>query len=413
MKRSRQVVIGSSAAGVSAAFAMRRAGFDGAITIVGSDPHEPYERPPLSKSLLSTGDTSLKPIFPAQSYLDDDLELILGVGVRRLDTARQTVELADGRILAAGHVLLATGVGARRLPIPGADLANVMVLRDAADAGALASRLTSGGPLLVIGGGFIGLELAAAARDRGLDVTVVEQAALPLVGVAGRPIAELVRQLHEDRGVRFVLGTTVEALVGTNEVEAAILSDGSRRPAATVVVGVGVVPRVELAEAAGIEVDRYGIVVDRFGATTNPWVSAAGDVASQPHPALDTRGRIEHWDVALRHGAAVGASAVGVATEFDALPYAWSDQFGLTFQIFGRPRATDQFVLRAGATQERFIGFWMRDERVGAVMGLNAAREVAAARRLIESGLHVPAARLLDAEVDLRRLPKQLAADLS
>lgn len=410
MKKSRQIVIGSSAAGVSAAFAMRRAGFTGTITVVGAEPHEPYERPPLSKSLLSGGTTGLKSIFPAQHYVDDEIDLVLGVGARGLDTRRRTVELTDGQLLPADHVVLATGVRARRLPIPGADLGGVVVLRDAADADTVASRLATGGPLVVIGGGFIGLELAAAARDRGLDVTVVEQAALPLLAVAGAPIAALVSRLHEDHGVRFALGTTVQALVGTTEVEAAILADGTRLPAATVVVGVGVVPRQELAEAAGIEVDRWGVVVDRFGTTTNPWVSAAGDVASQPHPALEFRGRIEHWDVALRHGAAVGASAVGVPTGFDALPYAWSDQFGLTFQMFGRPRVTDEFVLRDGATERRFVGCWLREGRVGAVMGLDAARDVAAARRLIESGLHVPPALLRDPGVDLRRVPKQLTA---
>jgi 3-phenylpropionate/trans-cinnamate dioxygenase ferredoxin reductase component len=400
-----QVIVGASAAGVSAAVAMRAAGYDGAITVIDSDPHQPYERPPLSKALMGDlDDHALKPILPEDAYGAHNIELRLGTGVKHLDLLKRRVTLDGGAALPAEHVLLATGVAARRLPVPGANLANVLTLRDAEDALALGARLAVGGPLVIIGGGFIGLELAAVARENGIDVTVVELAALPLIGVTGHTVAELITRLHTDRGVHFRLGATVTAFVGTSAVEAVQLDNGQRLPARTVVVGVGVLPRVALAQAAGIAIDRSGIVVDRLGNTSDRWVSAAGDVASQPHPALLTPGRIEHWDVAQRHGSAVGSSVVGTPTPFVATPYAWSCQYGLTLQMFGRAHPGDEILLRRGATSERFLSFWLREGRVGAVAGLDLPRDVAAARRLIESRVPAPVEQLQDPDVDLRRL---------
>jgi 3-phenylpropionate/trans-cinnamate dioxygenase ferredoxin reductase component len=407
--RPGQVIVGASASGVSAALAMRRSGYDGAITLIDSDANQPYERPPLSKSVLGTA-VPLKDIVPASDYTDHDIDLRTGVQVERLDTENSAVLLNGGESLRAERVLLATGVAARRLDVPGADLEHVLVLRDAADAAVLARRLIDGGPLVIIGGGFIGLELAALGREHQIDVTVVELAQLPLIGVVGREIAELTHRLHVDRGVRFILNSTVLKFEGDTAVEAVQLVDGRVLPAATVVVGVGVMPRDRLARNAGISVDSAGIVIDDYGATSNPWISATGDVASQLHPRLENRGRIEHWDVAMGHGASVGATLAGRPTRYDAVPYAWSDQFGMTIQMLGRMRQTDEFVLRHGSRPDKFIAFWLRTGQVGAVIGLGMARDVGAAKRLIESGLEVEASVLADPEVDLRHLYKQLAA---
>lgn len=408
MSRREIVVVGASAAGVSSAMAMRKAGFDGGITVFDSDPHQPYERPPLSKNLLSGGVATLKPLYPQADYEDNGIKLILGQGVDSLDNERRRVNLTGGDSLPADQVVLATGVAARRLQVPGADLGNVLVLRDAADANALSAQMANGGPLVIIGGGFIGLELAALARENDVDATIVEVAPLPLMS-AGLPIGELTRNLHQERGVRFVLGSSVSSFEGASNVEAVILDNGTRLPAATVVVGVGVVPRVDLARAAGVEVDSAGIVVDGIGRTSTEWMYAAGDVASQPHPALAVRGRIEHWDTAIRHGSAVGATVAGTPTRFDSLPYAWSDQYGMTLQVFGRIRSTDRFVMRRGFTSERYLAFWLRDEKIGAAMGLNTSRELAATRRLIEGELVVPVDSLSDPDVDLRKLAKELS----
>ena len=411
------VVVGASAAGVSAAFAIRRAGATGPVMIVDADPNPPYERPPLSKpspqgagselAPVGRGPAALRPIRPAPDYADAGIELLLGSAVAEIEPGA-SVHLTDGTALQADRVVLTTGVRARRLTVPGADLDNVLVLRDAADAAALAARLAAGGPLVVVGGGFIGLELAAVALEQGILPTVVEMAPLPLLGAVGRPVAELVHRRHHDRGVQLVLGTTVARFVGRDAVEEVVLADGRRLPAATVVVGVGVEPRSELAAKAGLETDRAGVVVDRHGRTSHPQVWAAGDIASQPHPALAERGRIEHWDAALRHGDAVGASAAGVPTAFTDPPYAWSDQFGTTYQILGRRHPGDTVVLREDSGPERLLACWLRDGRLVAALGLDAGREIGALRRLIGSAPAIPAHLLADPATDLRRLAKEL-----
>ncbi len=401
------VIVGASAAGISAAVALRTAGYAGSITVIDRDPNQPYERPPLSKSLLGDAQGSaLKPILPVDTYRAHDIDLCLGVGVATLDVDRQRVTLEDGAALSAEHVVVATGVSARRLTVPGVELPNVLTLRDAADARAINECLSAGGPLVVVGGGFIGLELAAAAREHDIPVTVVELTSLPLVGVTGPDVARLVHRLHVENGVQFRLGVSVSSFVGASAVEAVELSTGERLPARTVVVGVGVVPNVALAEAAGVELDRHGIVVDRFGTTSVPWISAAGDVASQPHPALSAPGRIEHWDAAQRHGAAVGATVAGVPTSFESTPYAWSEQYGLMLQMFGRPHPGDEVVVRTGATASRFLAFWLRAGRLGAVAGLDASRDVAGARRLIDAHVPLRADQLRSPDLDIRRLLK-------
>jgi 3-phenylpropionate/trans-cinnamate dioxygenase ferredoxin reductase component len=383
--------------------ALRVHDFTGRITLVDHDPHLPYERPPLSK----LSGVELRPIVPQERFAELDVELRLGDEVVDVDPATRTVTLASGHTDTVTGLLLCTGVEARNLDVPGADLANIQALRTAADSASLADRLRAGGPLVVVGGGFIGLELAALAREAGQDVTVVEMCDLPLQRLDAR-LGALVLELHQDRGVRFALGRTVTAFEGDGSVETVVLDDGSRLRADTVVVGVGVVPRVELAVAAGAEVDEHGIVVDDLGRTRVPWVYAAGDVASQPHPALAARGRIEHWDVAMKHGAAVGATMAGTPTPFVEEPYVWSDQFGLTFQLFGRPRETDELALRAGATPKSYLAFWVRDGRIAAVAGLDRSREVGAARRLIGVDVTGHTAALVDDTVDLRSLLKTI-----
>ncbi|WP_432984063.1 NAD(P)/FAD-dependent oxidoreductase [Dactylosporangium sp. CA-233914] len=394
---------------MSAALALRRGGFDGAIAIVDSDPREPYERPPLSKTLLSNHASLLKPIVDPATYREEGIDLLGGLGVCGLDSGAHRVLLDDGTALDADRVLLATGVAARDLNLVSGPRPNVLRLRTADDAGALATWLARGGPLVIVGGGFIGLELAAEARRAGIDTTVVEMAPLPLYGPAGPAIGQLVRELHEANGVRFHLSTTVAAMNSTHtsrEVHEVVLNDGTRLPAAVVVVGVGVIPRDELARSAGVATDG-GIVVDEYGRTENPWLWAAGDVASQPHPHLQTRGRIEHWDVALRHGEAVGLSMAGQLTALDAPPYFWSDQYDQTLQSFGRSRPGDTFVLRRDATPARFLGFWLRDSQVAAVMGLDCPREVRAGKQLIESGVTITANELADPDTDLRAISRR------
>ncbi|MGW6793969.1 NAD(P)/FAD-dependent oxidoreductase [Streptomyces chartreusis] len=397
-------IVGASAAGVSAAITMRSHGYEGRITVIDRDPHPPYERPPLSK----LADGTLRPIIPPSQFRELDIELRLGSEVSGVDPIYRTLHLGAEGSLKVDSLLLSTGVAARRLTVPGFDLAHVLVLRDAADAASLADRLSAGGPLVVVGAGFIGLEIAALAREKGLDVTVVEIGSRPLQTL-DEGIGLRLLELHQERGVRFVLGRTVQRFEGVNAVEEVVLDDGTRIPAATVVVGVGVEPRTELARAIGVRTDHQGIVVDACGRTDVPWVYAAGDVASQPHPDLVTgRGRIEHWDVALKHGATVGATMAGHPTAFTETPYVWSDQFGRTFQMFGRPHTTDELVMRGEASPDSYLGFWLRDNIVVAVCGFDRPRDVGAARRLIRLPVGTHRDALADGGSELRTLIKTI-----
>lgn len=402
MAANHVVIIGGSIAGVSAAMAMRDHGHAGRITIVEAGSIHPYERPPLSKALL----TMVEPKFihPAETYRERDIELVLGRRAVAIDPDAQTVTLDDGSVLSADSLLLATGVSARRLHVPGVGLANVLTLRDVDDARAVAKRMRGTGPIVIVGGGFIGLEAAAVARELDRDVTVIEALPVPLLPALGGALALLLKALHDDRGVHMVTGQSITAFRGTGAVDAVELADGTVLPASTVLVGIGVVPNDLIAASAGIEC-AGGIVVDEHGRTNHPWVWAAGDVTSQETTFTDGRERIEHWDVAMRHGVAVGASMAGVLTSNDEVPYFWSDHYGLTLQVYGRPTAAyDTFVLRRGARPERFLAFWLRDGCLIAAAGMDQARELRSAKALIEAKTSVNEAALEDPDVSLRAL---------
>nr|WP_157127667.1 FAD-dependent oxidoreductase [Rhodococcus sp. JT-3]ASM60825.1 ferredoxin reductase of buprofezin dioxygenase [Rhodococcus qingshengii] len=395
-------IVGASAAGVSAAASMRRSGFDGEITLFDESARLPYERPPLSKS-LTDNTVTLRGILPVETYRDLELNLRLGVRIDSLDAARRTLRLSDHADAAYDRVLLATGAVPRAIQVPGASLGNIQFLRTADDAARLSEHLSDGGPLVVVGAGFIGLELAAVAKEHGIDVTVVECGPLPLVGAVGTEVAELFLQLHSDHGVQLETNVSVAEFRGSHNVEEVVLTTGQVLPARTVVVGVGVTPNTDLARSAGLECE-HGVPVNAVGRTENPWIWAAGDVAFWRHPQVRRSTRIEHWDTAQRHGAAVGQSMIGIDATDSSVPYAWSDQFGLTYQSFGRREPTDTVVLRHGYTADRFLAFWVSDGRVQAAGGIGQPRELRAARGLIEAQQVVDIAALQDPQTDLRAL---------
>lgn len=407
---SETVIIGGSVAGVSAAFAMRDVGYQGTITIVEIDPRLPYERPPLSKAV---GDAALRAIYPQAAYKEHDVKLLTGRRAMTLNPQQQTVHLDDGTVLSANRVLLSTGVTARTLTLPGGDHPQIHTLRDADDAARFTANLATGEALTVIGAGFIGLEAAAVARERGIAVTVIEAAEIPLSRALGDDCGRLVQQLHESHGVRFITGAELVGFmpladggVGTR------LGDGTVVESASVLVGIGVRPNDELASALGIACSN-GIVVDEFGRTSNPWVWAAGDVASYAHAKVGSMGRIEHWDVAMRHGAAVGRSMVGSRTVNEELPYFWSDQYGSTLRMFGRAGSDDRIVLRSGATPDAFVAFWLHDGRVSAVAGMNEAKTVRIGKSLIDSGAAFSDDELQLPESELRKLSRRSDGSLS
>ncbi|MFD9722040.1 NAD(P)/FAD-dependent oxidoreductase [Streptomyces sp. NPDC059076] len=406
--RQHHVVVGGSAAGIAAALSMRQHGFQGQVTVVEAGGELPYERPPLSKALTEADPAFARPIVPESVYTEQRVDLRLGTRVLALEPASRAVVLDDGRTLHADRVLLATGVIPLTLSVPGAGLTGVVTLRDARDARVLAARLRRGGPLVVVGGGFIGLEVAAVAREAGLDVTVAELGALPLEGPLGAVLAQRVTDLHRRAGVRLRTGVSVAAFTGSGEVSGVRLTTGEVLAAATVVVGVGVRPDTSLAERAGVRCDR-GIVVDQYCRTSEPWILAAGDVTNQPHPLLTARGRIEHWDNAQRQGAVAGAVMAGAPRPHTALPYFYSEQFGMTLQMYGRPCPDDEFVLRRddpAATDGGFLGFWTRRNTLVAAAGMNRPGDLRAARVLIERRVRVDAPSLASSATDLRALAR-------
>jgi 3-phenylpropionate/trans-cinnamate dioxygenase ferredoxin reductase component len=363
-------IVGASLAGVSAARALRERGFDGRVVVIGDEPHRPYDRPPLSKEFLagaiSETDLALE--------TDDDAELQLdwrqGHRATALDPATRSVVLDSGERIAADGVVLATGARARQLP--GRTFTGVHTLRTLDDAIALRAELVSGARLVVIGGGFIGAEVASTARALGLAVTVVEQLAVPMAGPLGAELGQVCAELHGDHGVQLITGTGVAGLAGTERVTSVLLTDGRELPADVVVVGVGAVPNTEWLAGSGIDLDR-GVRTDVRCATTIPSVVAAGDCAMAHNPYAGTAVRLEHWTNALEQPATAAATLLGhqqVAST--RAPYFWSDQYGARLQFAGHRVEGDRVEIVDGdPAARRFTAVYRRADRPVAVFAMN------------------------------------------
>jgi len=405
------VMVGGGQAGGRAAEALRAAGFEGRIVLLAGEPHRPYERPPLSKGLL-TGEAGAESAFlrPESYYAEQEIELHRGCRVTGLDPAAYRLSLADGTSLAYDRLLLATGSRLRRLPLPGADLAGVHYLRDLDDATRLRAAVQGDGPVVVVGGGYIGLEVAAAARKCGRAVTVLEAADGLLRRQVAPALGDWVARLHAGHGVQVRTGVPVARFEGEGAVAAVTCADGSRYPAATVVVGVGVVPETALAEAAGLAVDD-GIVVDACGRTSDPDIFAAGDVTRHPNAVLGRRVRLESWQNAELQAAAAGRSMAGVETPYNAVPWFWTDQYDANLQMIGLPETWDSLVWRGDPAHETaFTLFYLDGGRVVGANAVNRGKDIAPARRLIESGLRPDPAALGDSAVSLKKVLKAAEA---
>jgi 3-phenylpropionate/trans-cinnamate dioxygenase ferredoxin reductase subunit len=397
------VVVGAGFAGAKAVETLREEGFAGRIVLAGEEPERPYERPPLSKDYLR-GEAARETIYVHGSdwYAEHDVELRLGAPVASLDVAARSLELAGER-LGYDALLLATGAAPKRLPVPGAEKDGILYLRGVADADALRARLARGGSVLVVGGGWIGCEVAASARMSGLEVTVVEPQSLPLEGVLGPELGAIYRDIHADHGVRLRLGTGVTAFEGAGAVERVRLSDGSAVDCDFVVVGVGVRPRTDLAVRAGIPVGD-GILADERLATGAPGVFAAGDVAAALHPFYGERIRVEHWANALEQGPHAARSMLGATAPYDRLPYFFSDQYDVGMEYAGFARRWDRVVFRGDVAAREFVAFWLDGDRVVAGMNVNVWGVVDQVQRLIRERVPVEDRRLADPDVALEDL---------
>ena len=353
------IIVGASLAGAKAAETLREEGFDGRVVLVGSERERPYERPPLSKDYLR-GEVSRETVYVHDEgfYAEHDIELRLGRTAVSLNTSTSEVALDDGERLRYDRLLLTLGAEPRRLSVPGADLDGVLYLRSVQDSDDLRARLDHGGAVVVIGAGWIGAEVAASARQRGLDVTVIEPGSLPLERVLGAELGAIYRDIHTDHGVQMLTGTGVEAIEGDRAVERVRTSDGRELECDFVVVGVGVQPRAALAAQAGIAVDN-GILVDERFHTSVPGVFAAGDVANAHHPFYGARIRVEHWANALNQGPAAARSMLGHGGAYERLPYFFSDQYEVGMEYTGFARDWDRVVFRGDPATREFIAFWL------------------------------------------------------
>jgi 3-phenylpropionate/trans-cinnamate dioxygenase ferredoxin reductase subunit len=362
------VIAGGGLAGAKAAETLREEGFDGRVVLVAAETELPYERPPLSKGyLMGAEPREGAQVHPATFYAERDVELVSGVEVVAVDAAEHRVDLGDGRQIEYDRLLLATGAVPRRPPIDGMDLPHVHTLRTLADADALRAAFAGDGAVAVIGAGWIGCEVAAAARTLGREVVLIEQGRAPLEGVLGRELGELFAELHRSEGVDLRCGARV-AGIGTDGVR---LADGALVAAATVVVGVGVAPDTRLAEAAGLHVDN-GIVVDELLRTSATDVFAAGDVANALHPRFGRHVRVEHWGNALHQGPAAARSMLDRGEPYTRLPYFFSDQFSLGMEYVGLHSPDDRVVVRRPGQELRLQAFWVdAEDRITAGMHIN------------------------------------------
>jgi len=398
------VIAGGGLAGAKAAEALREQGFDGRIVLAAEEDIRPYERPPLSKDYLQ-GKAERDTIFVHSPdwYDASRVELLLGTTVTGIDRGRREVTLSGGGHLGYGKLLLATGSIPRRLPLPGTDSGGVLYLRWVEDSDRIRDTFTTASRVLIIGAGWIGLEVAAAARLAGVEVTILEAADLPLLHVLGPQVAPVFADLHRQHGVDLRLGVRVaEITVSGGKATGARLADGTRIGADAVIAGIGAAPQTRLAEEAGLDV-RDGIVTDASLRTSDPAIYAAGDIASAFHPLLGRHIRVEHWANALHQPQTAARAMLGQAAIYDRVPYFYTDQYdlGMEYAGYAGPGGYDRVIFRGDVGKREFIAFWMSGARVVAGMNVNIWDVNDAIQDLIRSGQPADPARLADPAVPL------------
>jgi 3-phenylpropionate/trans-cinnamate dioxygenase ferredoxin reductase subunit len=398
------LIVGANLTGGAAATTLRTEGFEGRLVLVGEELHPPYERPPLSKEYLrgeSKAEDAL--LHPESWYAENGVELLAGTRATRIDPTDRTVELQGGDRIAYDEVLVATGGRNRRLEVLGASLEGVVDLRTIEDADRIRAEASAGRTAVVVGAGFIGCEVAASLRSLGVEVEVVEIFDTTLVRALGSEVGRVFEDIHRDQGVRFRFGQSVKRFEGTRRVEAVVTTDGSRIECDFAVVGVGIEPAVEVVAGSGVAVDN-GIVVDKRCRTSVDGVFAAGDVANHLHPLFGTRMRVEHWDNALKQGAAAARAMMGSEEPFDDPHWFWSDQYDHNLQSMGHLAERDELVVRGRLEDRRFLVFYLKGGTVRGVVGLNKGKEVRRSAGLIRSKARVDPTALRDEDVDLRTL---------
>ncbi|MCX6500322.1 MAG: FAD-dependent oxidoreductase [Arthrobacter sp.] len=410
MNRESIVIVGGGLAGATAAKTLRAEGFEGAVSLIADEAHAPYLRPPLSKEYLlgKDGEESL-PVVPAGWYAEHDVDLRLGVPVTGVDATARTVDLADGSRLGYTALLLATGARPRSIPLPGSDLDGVMTFRTLDDSRLLREALAGGGRnVVMVGSGWIGMELAAAACSYGNTVTLLGLEQVPLAAAIGPELGAFFRSLHESRGVRFRLPASAAEITGDAGRVTGVRTDAGEVLAADlVVIAVGVVPETTLAAAAGVEL-KNGILTDASLRTSVPGIFAAGDVANALHPFTSGHHRSEHWSNALNGGKVAARAMLGQEAVLDTIPYFYTDQYDVSMEYSGFPTlVAGAPAIRGSLEDKQFLAFWQRGDSVVAGMSVNwprADKPQKAIKALVASRTAVSAESLADPGVPLEQL---------
>jgi 3-phenylpropionate/trans-cinnamate dioxygenase ferredoxin reductase subunit len=407
MRSKRHVVIGAGHAGGRAVEAMRNAGFEGEIVLVGAEKHLPYERPPLSKEILQAKSDYIFPYIRPQEYFDEQkIELRLGNTATAIAPMAKSVTLANGETISYDKLLLTTGGRVRTLPLPGDNLNGVHYLRTLDEGHAIEAALGKGKKLVVIGGGFIGLEVAASARQRGGSVNVLEIADRLMGRGVPHSISQYFLDLHLSNGVDIHLGTGVERIEGDGVVSGITTSTGEHLDADMVVIGIGIIPETDLAEDAGLKV-KNGIIVDEFCRTSATDIYAAGDVTSHFSPFAGRHIRLEAWQCAQNMAIAAAKIMCGEEAAYSEVPWMWSDQFGTNLQVAGLPDTWDNIVGRGDAASGNYIGFVLNGGNISGAIALNQPRDLRLARRMMDAGKEYTAAELADTANSMRELSKR------
>ena len=399
------VILGAGHAGGTAAALLRQYGHTGKITLVGEEPIPPYQRPPLSKAWLKgEADADSLALKPLEFYAENDIDFRPGVRGVKLARSAKTLTLSDGQTLTYDYLILATGARAIKLPVPGADLSGLLELRTAADAEALKAAVGPGKKLAVVGGGYIGLEVAASGRALGADVVVIEREPRLLARVACEALSTFFRGYHEKNGVAFELGASVTGFVGENgKVTGVTLADGRTIPCDAAVIGVGATPNDEIAADAGLEVAR-GVVVDLEARTSDPAIFAIGDVAHRPMPIYDRMFRMESVPNALEQAKQAACAITGRPAPAGEVPWQWSDQYDLKLQIAGYAFDVDEVLLRGDSASGKFAVFHLKGDQIQSVEAINSPPEFMMGKQLIGNRKAVSKAKLADPSVSMKEV---------
>jgi 3-phenylpropionate/trans-cinnamate dioxygenase ferredoxin reductase subunit len=399
------VIVGASLAGATAAITLRQEGFDGTVTLIGAEPVPPYARPPLSKAYLR-GDAPFDQalVRPLAFYADHDIQTMFGTRVIRIDPSKRIVELENRQRMPFDALLIATGGRNRQMSIPGSGLEGIYGLRTVDDADRIREEIIPGRRVVVVGMGFIGSEVAASLRQKGLEVVAIHSSTTPLSRVLGETVGQTIADHHRAHGVRTIFQDRVVRFEGRRRVASVVTKGGLRLECDFVVVGIGIEPAVEMLEGDNILLVHNGVVVDQYCRTNVSGIFAAGDVANHYHPILDRQMRVEHWHNALKQGEVAARNMLGRSVAYEEVHWFWSDQYEANLQYAGFQTEWKQLVVRGRLDSGSFLACYLNDGRIDAVVGLNRAKDVRRVMPLIKARRAINLEQLRDESVDLRTL---------